>query len=179
MGGFGALSLGLSHAELYCSIGSHSGALDWARNQKERIEKGEKPWVIWKELYEDSVTRYRDINVKGYSTPKERTPKGQIFVTPEDADAVDPFTLVLKVPEEKLPHIYLDCGMKDVLISSTREFMQLLVENDISFHFGQSTGIHEEDYWGRELSVSMAVQYSVMLRNIWGREFERYDAYKK
>jgi len=100
MGGFGALSLGLSHAELYCSIGSHSGALDWARNQKERIEKGEKPWVIWKELYEDSVTRYRDINVKGYSTPKERTPKGQIFVTPEDADAVDPFTLVLKVPEE-------------------------------------------------------------------------------
>jgi hypothetical protein len=64
-------------------------------------------------------------------------------------------------------------------MSSTREFMQLLVENDIPFHFGQSTGKHEEDYWGRETSVSMAVQYAAMLRNIWGKEFEKYDAYKK
>ena len=55
--------------------------------------------------------------------------------------------------------------------------MQLLVENNIPFQFGQSGGIHEEDYWGREMSVSMAVQYAVMLRNIWGRDFEIYDAY--
>jgi S-formylglutathione hydrolase FrmB len=80
MGGFGALSLGLSHPELFCSIGSHSGALGWARSQKERLEKGEKPWVIWEQLYEDSVTRYRDINLEGYSTTQERTPKGQIFI---------------------------------------------------------------------------------------------------
>ena len=57
--------------------------------------------------------------------------------------------------------------------------MLLMVENDIPFQFGQSVGIHEEDYWGRELSVSMAVQYAVMLRNIWGHEFELYDAYAK
>jgi hypothetical protein len=125
------------------------------------------------------VTQYRDINVEGYSTPKERTPKGQIFITPQDADAVDPFTLALKVPKEKLPHIYLDYGIGDFLISSTREFMQLLAENDISFQYGQSEGEHEEDYWGHEMSVSMAVQYAVMLRNIWGREFKRYDAYAK
>ena len=57
--------------------------------------------------------------------------------------------------------------------------MQLLLENDIPFIFGQSEGIHEEDYWGREMNVSMSVQYAVMLRNIEGREFERYDPYKK
>ena len=85
MGGFGAISLGLSHPELFCSIGSHSGALGWAKSQKERLEKGEKPWVIWEQAYEDSLTRYRDIDVEGYSTPIERTPKGQPFVTPEDA----------------------------------------------------------------------------------------------
>jgi S-formylglutathione hydrolase FrmB len=179
MGGFGAISLGLSNPELFCSIGSHSGALKWAKEQKDRMKKGEKPWVIWEQLYEDSVTRYRDINVEGYSTPKERTPKGQIFATPEDAEAVDPFSLVLKVPKEKLPHIYLDCGVEDFLISATREFMQVLVENDIPFQFGQSAGKHEEDYWGCETSVSMAVQYAVMLRNIWGKEFEIYDAYAK
>ncbi|MFN2127965.1 MAG: alpha/beta hydrolase, partial [Anaerolineales bacterium] len=179
MGGFGAISLGLSHPDLFCSIGSHSGALGWAKSQRERMEKGEKPWVIWEKLYEDSVTRYRNINLEGYSTPKERTPKGQIFLTPEDADAVDPFKLVIQVPKEKLPHIYLDCGVGDHLITATREFMRLLLENDIPFQYGQSEGEHEEDYWGRELTISMAVQYAVMLRNIEGREFKRYDVYAR
>ena len=177
MGGFGAISLGLSHPDLFCSIGSHSGALGWAKGQKEAMEQGKKPWVIWEQLAEDTTTRYRDINLPGYSTPKERTPHGQPFVTPEQAAAVDPFSLVLEIPKEKLPHIYLDCGDEDFLIKTTREFMQLLVENNIPFQFGQSGGIHEEDYWGREMSVSMAVQYAVMLRNIWGRDFEIYDAY--
>jgi hypothetical protein len=152
--------------------------LGWAKSQKELIENGKKPWIIWAQAYEDSLTRYRSINVEGYSSPKERTPKGQPFITPQDADAVDPFKLVLQVSKEKLPHIYLDCGVGDQLISSTREFMQLLLENNVPFQYGQSEGEHEEDYWGRELSISMAVQYSIMLRNIWGRKFERYDAYE-
>jgi len=177
MGGFGAISLGLTHPELFCSIASHSGALKWAANQRDRMEKSENPWVIWEQAYEDSVTRYRDIDIEGYSSFIDRTPKGQPFITPEDADAVDPFKLVLQVPKDKLPHIYLDCGVGDHLINSAREFMQLLMENDIPFQYGQSEGIHEEDYWGRELTISMAVQYAVMLRNIWGREFEVYDAY--
>jgi len=179
MGGFGAMSLGLSHPELFCSVGSLSGALNWAAGQRALLEKGEKPWVIWPQAYEDTVTRYRDINLNGYSTFKDRTPKGQPFLKPEEADAVDPFILVLKIPKEQLPHIYLDCGMGDRLISSSHDFMDLLIENNIPFHYGQSDGVHEEDYWGRELSISMAVQYSVMLRNIWGREFERYDAFDK
>ena len=57
--------------------------------------------------------------------------------------------------------------------------MQLLMENDIPFQYGQSDGEHEEDYWGRELSTSMAIQHAVMLRNIWSKEFEKYDAYSK
>lgn len=179
MGGFGAIFLGLSHPDLFCSIGSHSGALGWAASQRELLQKGEKPWVIWPQALEDTVTRYHNIDIAGYSTIRDRTPKGQPFRTPEDADAVDPFKLVLRVPKEELPHIYLDCGLGDQLIKSTRDFMQVLLENDIPFHYGQSEGIHEEDYWGRELSTSMAVQYAVMLRNIWGHAFERYDPYKR
>ena len=173
-----AISLGLSHPDLFCSIASHSGALGWARSQKEILQKGGKPWVIWEQAYEDTVTRYRGIDVDGYSTFKDRTPKGQPFVKPEDIDAVDPFTLVLNIPKEKLPHIYLDCGLEDRLITATREFMKVLVDNDIPFQYGQSAGRHEEDYWGREISVSMAVQYAVMLRYIWGKQFEVYDAFK-
>ena len=179
MGGFGAISLGLSRPDLFCSIGSHSGALGWAKSQRELLEKGEKPFVIWEQVLQDTVTRYNNIDIKKFSTAAERTPNGQIFTKPEDADAVDPFKLVLKIPKEKLPHIYLDCGSGDFLLSSAQEFMQLLLENEIPFQYGQSDGVHEEDYWGREMSVSMAVQYAVMLRNIWGREFNRYDPYKK
>ncbi len=179
MGGFGAMSLGLSHPELFCSVGSHSGALGWAASQRLLLEKGEKPWVIWEQALADTVTRYNNINIRGFSSIVERTPQGQPFIKPEDADAVDPFKLVLQIPKEKLPHIYLDCGTGDGLINSAHDFMQLLVKNDIAFVYGQSDGIHEEDYWGRELSISMAVQYAVMLRNIWGREFERYDPYSE
>jgi S-formylglutathione hydrolase FrmB len=179
MGGFGAFSLGLAHPELFCSIASHSGALKWAANYRDSLAQGKQSWPLWPQVLEDTLMRYRNIDIKGYSTMKERTPKGLPFLKPEDADRVDPFRLVLRIPIEKLPHIYLDCGDKDFLISDTQDFMRLLMANNIPFVYGRSGGVHEEDYWGREMSVSMAVQYAVMLRNIWGRRFEVYDAWKK
>ena len=57
------------------------------------------------------------------------------------------------------------------------DFVNFLIENKIPFVFGTSDGGHEEDYWGREVSVSMAVQHAIMLRNIWGKEFEVYNPY--
>jgi putative tributyrin esterase len=179
MGGFGAISLGLTHPDLFCSIGSHSGALKWAADYRDSLAQGKQSWPLWPQVLQDTVMRYRNIDIKGYSTMKERTPKGLPFVKPEDADRVDPFKLVLQIPRDKLPHIYLDCGDRDFLVSQSRDFMKLLLANNIPFVFGQSAGVHEEDYWGREMSVSMAVQYAVMLRNIWGRTFDVYDAWKK
>jgi len=179
MGGFGAISLGLTHPDLFCSIASHSGGLRAAADAAEALRQGKSPRSWSNDFFMKDTTRYLDIDVEGFSTFKERTPVGKPFVTPEDADKVDPFKLVLQVPKDKLPHIYLDCGNKDFLVEASREFMKLLLENDIPFVYGQSDGTHEEDYWGREVSVSMAVQYAVMLRNIWGREFEVYDPYRK
>jgi S-formylglutathione hydrolase FrmB len=179
MGGFGAISLGLSHPDLFCSIASHSGVLKYAADIRDAVEKGEDAWVIWPQVLEDTVTFYRGIDLDGYSTFKERTPIGKPFLTVEDVDKVDPFKLVLQIPKEQMPHIYLDCGVDDGLITASQEFMQLLMDNNIPFQYGQSDGKHEEDYWGRETSVSMAVQYAVMLRNIWDKEFEVYDAWKK
>ncbi len=178
MGGFGAISLGLSHPELFCSIGSHSGSLGMATRARADLEKDEEPEGGWRTRLMADTTRYLDIDIEGFSTFKERTPVGEPFLTAEDIDKVDPFKLVLQVPKEELPHIYLDCGYSDFLVKQTQDFAKLLMENKIPFQFGQSDGTHEEDYWGREVSVSMAVQYAVMLRNIWGREFEAYDPYR-
>jgi len=178
MGGFGAISLGLSHPDLFCSIGSHSGALNMAAGFRQQLEKATNASPL-RALESDTTMRYRGINIPDFSTMKERTPKGQPFLTVEDIDKVDPFKLVLKVPREKLPHIYIDCGDKDRLDAQSLEFIKLLMENNIPFQHGRSEGLHEEDYWGREVCVSMAVQYAVMLRNIWGRKFEIYDAWPK
>ena len=176
MGGFGAMSLGLSNPELFCSVGSHSGALNMAARYRQQVEEGivtprERPRQL------DTIMRYRNISIPGFSTMKERTPRGLPFLTMDEIDKVDPFKLVLQIPKEKLPHIYIDCGDRDFLISQSEDFIRLLMENNIPFQFGRSDGIHEEDYWGREIAVSMSVQYAVMLRNIWGRKFEIYDAW--
>jgi len=178
MGGFGAISMGLSHPELFCSIGSHSGALDMCASFRQQLEKA-KGELISSPQQLDTVMRYRNIDIPGFSTMQERTPKGIPFLTMEDIDRVDPFKLVLQVPREKLPHIYIDCGDKDFLIKQSQDFIKLLMDNDIPFQYGRSAGSHEEDYWGREISVSMSVQYAIMIRNIWGRKFEVYDAWTK
>ena len=179
MGGFGALSMGLSHPELFCSIGSHSGAIGYAKGEAERIRRNEevKPNRFFEIMTKDTLMYYLDIDIEGFSTMRDRTPQGVAFQTADEADRVDPFKLVLEVPRDELPHIYLDCGNKDGLIASAQEFMKLLLEHEIPFQYGYSLGNHEEDYWGREVSLSMATQYSVMLRNIWGYEFEVYNPY--
>jgi len=179
MGGFGAISMGLSHPELFCSIGSHSGALAAFERTRKQIENGEEVGDMTKSPMMKSDVRYLDIDVEGFSTFAERTPRGKAFLTVEDIDKIDPFKLVLEIPKEDLPHIYIDCGYRDFLVQQSDAFVDLLRENKIPFVYGQSAGVHEEDYWGREISVSMAVQYAVMLRNIWGKEFPRYDPFRR
>ena len=106
------------------------------------------------------------IDTPGFSSQVERTPKGKPFVTVEDCDAYDPFKLVLEVPKEDLPHIHIDCGTEDRLIAVAQEFMQVLVDNTIPFSYAQSSGRHLPAYWTREVANSMAIQYSVIQREL-------------
>jgi S-formylglutathione hydrolase FrmB len=167
MGGYGALMLGLRHPDMFCSIGSHSGALGFARSAGERIRSGrpapERP------APKDDRPNPR-IATEGFRSQGERTPKGKLFVKPEDADAYDLFKLVLAVPKDKLPHVVLDCGTEDRLIGANREFARLLMENNIPFVFGQSPGGHVPAYWSREVRTSMAIQSSILRRNLAAKQ---------
>ena len=106
------------------------------------------------------------IDIAGFSSQAERSPKGHLFVKAEDADAYDPFLLVLKVPRDKLPHLYLDCGTEDRLLESNRSFVKLLMEHKLGFVYGESAGGHTPAYWRREVALSMAVQDSILRRNL-------------
>ena len=94
---------------------------------------------------------------------------GRAFVTAEDADAYDPFTLIHQVPHEQLPHIYLDSGTEDGLIRPARELAQVMFENDIPFDFMQMPGAHTRAYWTQSIGHIMSIQYEVMRRALGER----------
>jgi putative tributyrin esterase len=155
MGGYGALMLGLRHPDMFCAIGSHSGAVAFAQRSAESVAKGEQPEFL-RRPWEGEVNP--KIKIDGFSSPAERTPKGKIFVSQEQCDAHDPFKLVLAVDRAQLPHIYVDCGTDDRLIESNQRLCRLLLEKNIPFTYGQGPGGHVPPYWAREVAQSIAVQ---------------------
>ena len=167
MGGYGALTLGLRHPDMFCSIGSHSGAIAFARSLAERLKEnpGEP---LPRRVPPEKVNPL--IGLEDFDGQEERTPKGRIFETVEQAEAHDPFKLVLDVPREKMPHINIDCGTEDRLIGASQEFMKLLMEKKIPFTYAQSDGGHNPPYWAREIGHSMAIQYHILRRNLAEKE---------
>ena len=179
MGGFGGLSLGLRHPEMFISIGSTSGAISYARDAARRLRGEGQPRragaapQLSPEQQADRDERNRRpnprIGIEGFSSQAERTQEGRPFVTAEDADAYDPFVLIHQVSAEQLPHIYLDSGTEDRLIGVAREFAMVLFENDIPFDFMQMPGAHNGEYWTQSVGHIMSIQYEVMRRALGER----------
>jgi putative tributyrin esterase len=162
MGGYGGLMLGLRHPDLFCSIGSESGAISFAKQVAKRLKDGEG-LPRGRTL---SATADPKIGIENFNSQVERSPKGQIFTTPEECAAYDPFELVTKIPADKMPHICIDCGTEDRLIESSQEFEKLLMEKKIPFSYAQSRGEHKPPYWAREVGHAMAIQYAILQRNL-------------
>lgn len=172
MGGYGALMLGLRHPELFGSIGSHSGAIGFAKMIGERLREGkELPNYMRKPTEEPDPA----IGIEGFSSQAERTPGGELFATAEQCDAHDPYKLVLKLKPEERPHIYVDCGTEDFLYKDNAEFAKLLLDNKIPFTYAQSPGGHTPQYWAREVGHSMAVQYHILQRLLAHAEREQAE----
>ncbi len=173
MGGYGGLTLGLRHPDLFVSIGSHSGALEYASGTRERILRGAPSRDRQRSPEQDALRRRPnpEIGINGFSSQVDRTPRGQAFVTVADANQYDPFTLIRDVPPAQLPHIYIDCGTEDRLIDAAKAFIQVLLDNDIPFDFMQMPGGHNPGYWTQAIGHSMSIQYEVMQRALGRRPF--------
>ncbi len=175
MGGYGGLTLGLRHPDLFVSIGSHSGALEYARGNMAEISGGAPRRDRQRSPQEEAERNARrrrpnpEIGLAGFSSQEERTPLGDAFVTVEQAQRYDPFTLINEVPRDQLPHIYVDCGTEDGLIDAAKAFVQVLLDNDIPFDFMQMPGGHNPGYWTQAIGHSMSIQYEVMQRALGRR----------
>lgn len=163
MGGYGGLMLGLKHPDMFCSVGSHSGAVAFAKTYGEAMKEGKD---LTRARKEPSTTPDPRIGIAGFSSQAERTPKGTAFTSFEDCAACDPFQLVVKVPRDQLPHLCIDCGTEDRLIASNQAFLKVLMDNKIPFTYAQSDGGHNPPYWLREVRHSMAIQYAVLQRSL-------------
>ena len=179
MGGFGAITMGLRNPELFISIGSTSGALEYGRQAAARM-RGEMPPRAPRERTPEQEARRRQpnplIGIDGFSSQIERTPSGTMFETPAQADAYDPFTLITEVSREDLPHIYLDCGTEDRLIVGARKLAAYMMEEGIPFDYMQMPGRHNAAYWIEAIGHIMGVQYEVMQRALGQRPFGRRRA---
>ncbi|MEX2333360.1 MAG: alpha/beta hydrolase-fold protein [Pseudohongiella sp.] len=174
MGGYGAVMLGLRHPGLFISVASTSGALAHARNRATAIAEGQ-PAPVARSIGDSPELARADafisqiIDIPGFSSQDERNPRGTDFETVEQAEAYDPFHIIYDVPKSRLPHIYLDSGVDDGLITATHEFMQILLLNDVPFAYMQSQGRHNSEYWRRSIGHLMSVQYEVMQRALGNR----------
>ncbi len=169
MGGYGALMIGLRHPGLFCSVASQSGALDFARSARARLEGGAAPQPneIPAPRDDDRDSNVPElIRIPGFTMQHERYPHGIAFKTVDETKQYDPFELIGQVPMKYLPHLYLDCGIDDGLLSPNQEFAAILMTNKIPFAYGQTPGGHGANYWSRELATSIAVQYAVLERNV-------------
>jgi putative tributyrin esterase len=166
MGGFGAMVLALRHPDKFCSVGSQSGALNYARNCAESLARGES--LAPREA--PSPAPSSQVTTVGFSSQAERTPRGDPFVTADDCARYDPYRLVHQVARDRLPHIYLDCGTEDGWLPNTREFLDVLLKNNIPCTYTQSPGEHRGAYWSREVDMAIGVQFIILQRHPATRE---------
>lgn len=173
MGGYGAITLALRNPDKFVSAASTSGALGYARNRAQAISEGrtspERLAQGSAEFARADAAIAEIIAIEGFSTQDERTPRDIDFATAEQAQAYDPFHIIYQLPKSRVPHIYLDSGTEDTLINVTREFMQILLINDIPFDFMQSRGRHSPEYWRHSVGHFMSIQNEVMQRALGNR----------
>ncbi len=176
MGGYGAITLGLRNPEMFISIGTTSGALEFGRQAGTRL-RGEMPARPRRERTPEQQAAYDArqrrpnplIGLDGFESQIERNPSGERHTTTAHAAAFDPFHLIGQVPVDQLPHIYIDCGTEDRLIAGAKELAGILIEKGVPFDYMQMEGAHNPAYWIQSIGHIMSVQYEVMQRALGQR----------
>ena len=167
MGGYGALTVGLRNADRFVSVGSQSGRIDYARLAAERLRLGgeaDPPRGFTPEAEARRRAEDPRIGLAGFSSIVDRTPRGQPFLTVAEAEAHDPFLLVMRVRRDALPFIQIDSGTAGPYLVTTQAFAEMLIDADIPFHYTQRRGGHDADYWREAYRYALDVHYETMRR---------------
>ena len=164
MGGYGALTLGFLHPDLFCSVSGHSSALRITDRWRDRLkEGGDGPVPLGAPRKRPRITEKKHPASMGGADPK-----GRIITNMDQIDALDPYKLVLKVPPEQLPDIRLDCGIDESLGEFSQRLANLLMEHKATFTFSQEPGKHNMELHTSGVKRSIPHQYAVMIKELGG-----------
>jgi putative tributyrin esterase len=131
MGGYGAMRLGLGHPDRFCSIHSHSGALDC----------GATVHRVWQDSPDPD----------GPNCPEEML---RIFGTQPAPESHDPLELA-KQARHDLPAILIDCGTDDFLLQANRDFVDALQREKIPHTYIEHPGGHDWTYWDTHVQEAL------------------------
>ncbi|NDV61953.1 sulfatase-like hydrolase/transferase [Puniceicoccales bacterium CK1056] len=156
MGGDGAMTIGLRHPEMFCSIASHSGSHGFKNEIRERLKKDEPALIYERESW------ISDFDIPGFGTFEERSASGEIVTSLEGLDAIDELKLIQKVPTEQIPDIYICCGTEDDFYERFIAFTKLMRDRKITHTTRVSPGGHDDAYWSTSIHFSLPHQYQIM-----------------
>jgi len=144
MGGYGAITIALRHPDVFGIAFSSAGALRFAERARQELESGGEDWnrpELW------SKDENAAVPIAGFSTQRERTPRGRVFVDPAQTRQADPFVLVDAMTPARAPYLHLDCGLQDSLCPETRGFAARLRDRGIAHSYLELPGDHDAPYW--------------------------------
>ncbi len=138
MGGYGALRVGLAHADRFCSINSHSGAFGRSYFGKGATLADAARHLGWDA---SALAEMRRIFGEGELRGGEHDP----LVHARSARSAG-----------RLPALLLDCGTEDFLLDSNRDFARALAEAEIPHLYREFPGAHNWDYWDLRVREALA-----------------------
>jgi putative tributyrin esterase len=128
MGGYGALRIGLGHADRFCSVNSHSGAVGWG-DFDHKPGAGAPP----------------SLNGRG---PEFLRELARIFGDDPRGTEHDLALLARRaLAAGNLPELLLDCGTEDFLLQDNRAFRDELTAAKVPHLYREFPGAHTWDYW--------------------------------
>lgn len=137
MGGYGAMLLGLKYHQMFAAVASLSGVLASSQPAFEEVLPAGSP--IHKVIAEDFGP---------LDNPSRR--------------ANDPFLLIREIPVSELPQLYLAIGSSDELLQMNRDFVHILSEYRIPYHYCEQPGKHEWSVWDDQIQRVLAIEAPVI-----------------
>jgi S-formylglutathione hydrolase FrmB len=136
MGGYGAMMLGLKHADMFAAVASLSGTLRCAEWDVVKIDAG-----------------FRE-SLRAAFGPQDNPARA----------AEDPFELVKTTPPAQMPQLYFSIGEGDgqVLLEDNRAFARLLAQLKIPYEYREVPGGHKWPVWEGEIQRVLAFQAPVL-----------------
>ncbi len=132
MGGYGALRLGSCYPDTFGKIFGLSSALvvDDIQDMKEDYVDDIGEYALYQAIFEDL-------------TKVKNTRKDPIWCAKE------------AIKQGNMPELYLACGTEDFLIEKNRRAVEALRKTGFEFHYHESSGIHDWDFWNKEIGPAI------------------------